>query len=81
MILVDIQVPAVGQSFDFELDEEMNVGTAVIKVASLIAEKERMKVCYGETMYLYVPDKEILLRAEESLKQQGIRAGEKLIMI
>lgn len=81
MILVDIQVPAVGQSFDFELDEEMNVGAAVAKVFSLLAEKEKMKVCYGEKMYFYAPDKEILLREEDSLKQQGVRGGEKLIMI
>lgn len=81
MILVDIQVPAVGQSFDFELDEEMKTGAAVAKVTSLLAQKERMQICHGEKMYFYAPDKEILLREEDSLKQQGIQGGEKLIMI
>lgn len=81
MILVDIQVPAVGQSFDFELDEEMSAGAVTDKVVSLIADKEEMKICHGEKMYFYAPDKEMLLREECSLKQQGIRGGEKLIMI
>lgn len=81
MILVDIQVPAIGQSFDFELDEEMSTEDAAAKVVSLIADREEMQTCYGEKMYFYAPDKEMLLRQEYSLKQQGIRGGEKLIMI
>ena len=81
MILVDIQVPAIGQSFDFELDEEMRTEDAAARVVSLIADREEMKTCHGEKMYFYAPDKEMLLRQEYSLKQQGIRGGEKLIMI
>lgn len=81
MILVDVQVPAVGQSFDFELDEEMNVGIAIEEVSALIAQKEDLKLCDGQKMYFYAPDKELILREEFSLKQQGILGGEKLLMI
>ena len=81
MILVEIQVPSVGQSFDFELDEEMKTGAAVARVILLLAQKERMKVCHEGKMYFYAPDKEMLLREEDTLKQQGIRGGERLIMI
>lgn len=81
MILVDVQVPAMGQSYDFELEEEMSVGEAIAEVVSLIADREKWRVCSGEKMYFYFPRREILLQDEFSLRQQGIQNGEKLMLL
>ena len=61
MILVDVQVPAMGQSYDFELEEEMSVGEAIAEVVSLIVDREKWRVCSGEKMYFYFPRREPLL--------------------
>lgn len=81
MILVDIQVPAVNRVYDFELDEEMPAKEAVREVARTIAEKEKMDCCTEDKMCLYAMNHEKILNESCSLKQQGIKSGERLVLI
>lgn len=81
MILVDVQVPAVNQTYDFELDEEMPVGELIREVTEIIAQKEKMDYSRGDKMYLYAMWHESILNDAYSLKKQGIKSGEKLILL
>ena len=42
MILVDVQIPALDRTYDFELDEETPVGELVERKPQLSREKARM---------------------------------------
>ena len=45
MIVVDIQVPNLNRTYDFELDEEMKTGELLKKIIQTISEKESLKDC------------------------------------
>lgn len=81
MILTDIQVPAVNRTYDFELDEEMPVKELTEKIVEIIGEKEEMSYDREDEMQLYAQSRGKVLDGERSLRQQGIRNGEKLYLI
>ena len=53
MIVVDIQVPNLNRTYDFELDEEMKTGELLKKIIQTISEKENLKDCREDEMLLY----------------------------
>ena len=53
MIVVDIQVPNLNRTYDFELDEEMKTGELLKKIIQTISEKESLKDCREDEMLLY----------------------------
>ena len=81
MILVDIQVPVLDKIFDFELDEEACADAVLEEIQELIARQEGLECEEPGKMYLYVPGQEGILTGHETLKQQGIRGGDRLILI
>lgn len=80
MILVDVQVPAMDKVFDFELDEEVKIKQLLDEIPELIAKKEKTQMCNDEKMYLFALERELLLREELTLKEQGIGSGERLVL-
>lgn len=81
MILVDIQVPVLDKVYDFELDEETKVELLIEDILELIAEQERLTCRNKGDMYLYALGQERVLEAGKSLKQQGVCAGNRLILL
>lgn len=81
MILVDIQVPALDRTYDFELDETLTVKKLTEKIIGIISHKEKVQSPCAEEMYLFALGREMLLNGDFSLKEQGIGTGEKLILI
>ncbi|MGN1179757.1 MAG: EsaB/YukD family protein [Suilimivivens sp.] len=81
MILLDVQLPLINKIYDFELDEDMMVSELLQKIMGIIAEKEGMEYDPEDKMYLYAMGNERILNESYSLKQQGIRGGERLVLI
>ena len=81
MILVDIQIPMLDKVLDFELDEESEVGKLIEDISLLAAQQESLTCRNVENMCLYALGQEEILEKDKSLKQQGIRAGDRLILI
>lgn len=81
MILVDIQSPFLDQVYDFELDEEMGVGELVKKAAEILAAKEKIEYDPEDQLYLYAVRSGKLLKEADSLKSQGVRSGERLVLL
>ncbi len=80
MILVDVQIPMLDRVLDFELNEEMEV-EKVIEDISLLAAKQENLICKNNReMCLYVLGQEKLLERNLSLRQQGVRAGDRLVL-
>lgn len=81
MILVDIHVPMLDRVYDFELDEEAEVERLIEDILVLIMEQEQLSCKNNKDMCLYALGCETMLEPEKSLKQQGVCAGEQLILI
>ena len=81
MIVVDIQVPNLNRTYDFELDEEMKTGELLKKIIQTISEKESLNDCREDEMLLYDLNRETVLSENRSLRQQGVKSGEQLYLI
>lgn len=80
MILVDIQVPMLDRVFDFELDEEAETGKLIEDISLLIARQEHLNCKNIENMCLYALGQEGIIEKTRTLKQQGVKAGDRLIL-
>lgn len=80
MILVEVEIPALWELFDFEVDEDAMVEEVITQMEQIIVQKKRMKPD-GAEKYLYAMNQEQVLRREKTLREQGVQAGETLILI
>ena len=81
MILVDVEVPAICQVFDFELDENASVKEVIPQMVRLIAGQEGLKEMGAEKLLLYTCKHGKILNPDVSFKEQGIWAGQRLMLI
>ncbi len=80
MMLVEVEIPALWETFDFEVDEDARVEEVIIQMEQTIAQKKRMKSDEAEK-YLYAMNQEQVLSGEKTLREQGVQAGETLLLI
>jgi uncharacterized ubiquitin-like protein YukD len=71
----------VDKVYDFELDEEMTAGELTEKITVMIAQQEHMEYDRANQMFLYAMDHGKILQESLSLKQQGVRGGERLVLL
>lgn len=80
MIMIDVLVPPIDETFDFEVDEALEVSKLRKEVEKLIA--KRKEAVFGmqkrELFHYRLGD---FLNEEESLQNQDIRNGDRLILI
>lgn len=82
MILVDIYVPAVGNLYDFQLDEEEKTGTIIEEVAELIGQKEHCQIVGNiHDLMLCVKNRNEILPKGLTLAEAGIQNGNSLILL
>lgn len=82
MILVDIYVPAVGNIYDFQLDENEKVSTIIDEIGELIGQKEHCRII-GEIdrLMLCFQEKNRILSKNMTLSASGIKNGDSLILV
>lgn len=81
MILVDVQSPVLGEIYDFELEEEVEIEELLKEMLSLIVRKEGIALRDGSGMQLYALRQESLLDKKGTLKGQGVETGDRLILL
>lgn len=82
MILVDIYVPSVEQSYDFRLDQNTKIATVVDELVELIAQKEKTDVVPNpKELLLCSREHEAILPPDYTLAQCGIATGAGLILV
>lgn len=81
MILIEVQVPALAGSYDFECDGRTQVKKLVREMISLIEEREKIPCRDKKERYLYIPEQRRFLKMDEELEKQGIKSGDRLILI
>lgn len=82
MILVDIYAPAVGNVYDFQLDEEERISTIIEEVGEMIGQKEQCRMV-GETgrLMLCFPKYKLILPGNMTLAGAGVRNGDSLLLV
>lgn len=81
MILVDVHALQLGEVYDFEVDEDKTADELLGDIVSLICKKENKKKKKEGNYYLYALNKECILRGALSFREQGIRSGERLVLV
>lgn len=81
MILVDIEVPSVEMTYDFELDENVPLALLIGEIGEMIAQK--LQVTQKETQLLILCDKKSgqILPFNLTLAQCGIVNGSPLMIL
>ncbi len=82
MILVDIYVPSVDNTYDFQLDEDAYVYAVVEEIGELIGQKEHSQVAGDmENLMLCAMNDKRVLPKDSTLAECGVRTGSSLILV
>lgn len=81
MILVDVYVPVLDGKYDFELNEETKTEILISEVISLIEQKERLGRKIAKNRFFYDLERERMLKRDENLMKQGVKSGDRLILV
>jgi hypothetical protein len=82
MILVDVYIPAVDESFDFALDENTLIEKVILEIIEMIAKKMKGSTerC-AEDFFLYSIDKKEKLEKLSTLYASGVIDGSRLMLV
>lgn len=82
MIMVEVQVPAVGRRYDFELEESVPVELLISEMAEVFCQKEHLQMGHAAgTLNLYRKSTSTRLNRSGTLQQNGICGGQQLILV
>lgn len=82
MILVDIYVPSLDKSYDFQLNENAEVDLIIEEISEMVGQKEHSQIV-GDVAMLTLCDKKqrLVLDKGRTLAECGISTGCSLILI
>lgn len=81
MILVDIYIPALNQSFDFQVDETEPVGNIVVEVADMIGNRMKSPSVEHEKLVLCSVEKGEMIPKNITPQKYGMKNGCKLFLV
>lgn len=82
MILVDIYIPAVDDTYDFLLDEDTEAGKLVLEICEMVSKKiQGGPVKNTAEFMLYHMDKNKVVEKMYTLRMAGVRDGSRLMLI
>ena len=82
MILVDIEVPSVDSSYDFQLDEDSSVYNIIGEISELISQKEHCSIMGNiESLMLCTKKDRRILSVNSTLRDSGVQTGDSLILV
>lgn len=82
MILVDVYVPSLDDTYDFMLDENTEIDKIVLEITEMINKKVSSKTDkVAEEFLLYWLDNKCVLDKKRTLQNSGIIDGCKLMLI
>ena len=82
MILVDIYVPAVDKTYNFSLNENVEISSVVAEITEMIEQKERTRYQgEGTPLHLYHTATKSMLPDANTLMDCYVTSGSRLILI
>lgn len=80
MLMVDLYVPELDKTFDFELAEDVAVGELIGKMQELFEKSENSKL-QPKNYELYDVQKGMLLQKDATAGEQELQNGEQLVWV
>ncbi|MCQ2498907.1 MAG: EsaB/YukD family protein [Lachnospiraceae bacterium] len=82
MILLEIKVPSVDKSYDFQLDEDANIYNIIAEISELISQKEHCNIVGNfEDLRLCSSKNRQILSVNNTLRECNVQTGDSLILV
>lgn len=82
MILVDVYIPSIDDSYDFMLDENVSVEQVIVEISEMITKKVTGKARENKaTFFMCSMDQDKLLDKNQTLYENGIRDGSRMMLV
>ena len=82
MILVDIFVPSLDKTYDFQLNEDVPVDALIDEICEMIGQKEHSTMIgSSDDVFLCSFSGKRVLDRNKSLYESGINTGESLVLV
>ncbi|WP_029200339.1 hypothetical protein [Oribacterium sp. NK2B42] len=82
MVFVDVFVPSVDKTYNFNLNENVSIGEVILEITEMIEQKERTKlVGEKDDLNLYEMKQAEILPKSNSLFDCYITSGSRLILV
>lgn len=82
MILVDIYIPSLDKTYDFQVDENVSVESLIVEIAEMIGNETKSgKKLSVEKFLLCSRDQELIFQKTSSLQSYGIKNGSRLMLV
>lgn len=82
MILVDIEVPSVDSSYDFQLDEDSSIYNIIGEISELISQKEHCVIKGSIDSLMLCTKRDCrILSVNSTLRDSGVQTGDSLILV
>lgn len=82
MILVDIYVPSMNQTYDFSLNENAEIALLLEEISGMICQKEQCEILgSSKELLLLSKTRKKILNPQMTLSQYGISQGEQLMIV
>ncbi|MCR5556410.1 MAG: glutamyl-tRNA amidotransferase [Butyrivibrio sp.] len=82
MVLVDIFVPAVDKTYNFNLNEGVAVENVILEITEMIEQKERTTLVGNRTaLNLYNERDNVVLPKTNTLEECYVTSGTKFLMV
>lgn len=81
MIIVNVEIPIMGQDYDFQIDENVPIFEVQEELAEMICRRQQCKLDGFESrLLLWDKKRGLMLRREESAFDNGLETGSELLM-
>lgn len=82
VILVDIYIPSVDESFDFMLDENTGTEKIILEISEMMSRKIQGKSLGDISEFmLYHVNQQKMIDKQKTLKMAGVRDGSRLMLV
>ena len=82
MILVDVYIPSIDDSYDFMLDENVPIEQIIVEISEMILKKVKGKSPENRDDFMMCfMDQNKILDRNQSLYEAGVRDGNRLMMV
>lgn len=82
MIIVDVDVPSIGRSYQFSIEESTRIDVLVAEMAEVICTKEQCATMGNpENLILCHKDRKTILKKNTTIEYNGIKSADTLILL
>lgn len=82
MILVDVYVPSVNSTYDFQLDEEVRIGLLIEEIGEMVCRREHCQLDGKmEKLLLCSMDNREIIPKQTTLMEYGVKTGARLMLL